>query len=103
MPPAWKQNMLVLLVLYPLVFLFGELVQEPLLLDNGVEFWLALFHRQRRERRAVFGWVLIPWISGAFGRWLSPPSERSARVSLVGAALVALLYGLLLAVFSIYP
>ena len=43
MPSAWKQNMLVLLVLYPLVFLFGELVQEPLLLDNGVEFWLALF------------------------------------------------------------
>jgi antibiotic biosynthesis monooxygenase (ABM) superfamily enzyme len=29
--PAWKQNMLVLLMLYPVVFLFGYFVQNPLL------------------------------------------------------------------------
>ena len=42
--PAWKQNMLVLLALYPVVFLFGYFVQTPLLMRRlGWPFWLALF------------------------------------------------------------
>src|SRR5712672_4827094 len=42
--PAWKQNMIVLLLLYPVVFLFGTRVQTPLLMDRArLPFWLALF------------------------------------------------------------
>jgi uncharacterized protein len=37
-PPVWKQNMIVLLVLYPTVFLFGFFVQTPLLLGRGMPF-----------------------------------------------------------------
>jgi uncharacterized protein len=43
LPPTWKMNMLVLLMLYPVVFLMDVLVQKPLLSDRGVPFWLALF------------------------------------------------------------
>ena len=44
-PPAvWKQNMLVLLMLYPVVFLFGLSVQTPLLIGRaGLPFAVALF------------------------------------------------------------
>ena len=42
-PPLWKVNMVVLLGLYPTVFLFSILVQTPLLMHNGMPFWLALF------------------------------------------------------------
>jgi uncharacterized protein len=34
-PAAWKMNMLVLMVLYPVVFLFGGLVQTPFMTDKG--------------------------------------------------------------------
>ncbi len=43
-PAAWKQNMLVLLMLYPVVFLFGLTVQTPLLMRSlGLPFAIALF------------------------------------------------------------
>ena len=43
-PPApWKMNMLVLLVLYPVVFLFGFFVQTPFLTGRGLPFAIALF------------------------------------------------------------
>ena len=36
--------MIVLLLLYPVVFLFGAWVQTPLLMERaGLPFWLALF------------------------------------------------------------
>lgn len=73
--PVWKQNMLVLLVLYPLVFLFGELVQDPLLVEQGVPFWLALFVGNAVSVAAL-GWVLVPWTSRAFDWWLDPASTR---------------------------
>jgi antibiotic biosynthesis monooxygenase (ABM) superfamily enzyme len=44
-PPAiWKLNMLVLLMLYPVVFLFGFYVQTPFLIGRaGLPFAIALF------------------------------------------------------------
>jgi len=43
-PAAWKQHMLVLLLLYPVVFLFGLFVQNPLLsVRAGLPFAFALF------------------------------------------------------------
>ena len=43
-PAAWKMNMIVLLLLYPVVFLFGALVGTPFLMPGkGLPFWLALF------------------------------------------------------------
>ena len=42
--PVWKQNMMVLLMLYPVVFLFGYFVQTPFLIGRaGLPFAGALF------------------------------------------------------------
>lgn len=100
--PPWKQNMLVLLVLYPLVFLFGKLIQDPLLLDNGVPFWAALFIGNAVSV-ALLGWVLIPWASRLFKWWLSTPGPHATRTNTLGTATVLLLYGVCLALFAAYP
>lgn len=63
-PPAWKQNMVVLLTLYPTVFLFGFLVQTPLMVGRGMPFWLALF-LANAVSTALLGWLFVPWASRA--------------------------------------
>lgn len=98
-PPAWKQNMLVLLLLYPVVFLFGYAVQGPLL-DKGLHFpfWLSLFISN------VVGVLLlnklVPWVCGRFGWWLKPNPAITRQTNLRGAALILAFYGLSLLVFS---
>jgi antibiotic biosynthesis monooxygenase (ABM) superfamily enzyme len=98
-PPAWKQNMLVLLMLYPVVFLFGKWVQTPLLMERGAApFWLALFIGNAASV-TLLNW-LVPWASRRFGWWLRPSGHDNARVAWTGAALVTLLYGVCLVVFA---
>jgi antibiotic biosynthesis monooxygenase (ABM) superfamily enzyme len=98
-PPSWKQNLLVLVVLYPLVFLFGEWVQEPLLLDRGVPFWLALFIGNV-VTVALLGWVLLPTANRLFASWLNLPVDRHPRAEWTGTAWLVLLCGLSLFVFA---
>lgn len=96
-PPAWKQNMLVLLMLYPVVFLFGHLVQAPLLVRLlGLPFWLALFIGNAVSV-VLLNW-LVPWVSGRFGWWLRPAAPT--LLTLAGTVLVVALYGLALLVFA---
>jgi uncharacterized protein len=98
-PTAWKQNMIVLLLLYPVVFLFGLAVQTPLLMRlAGLPFWLALFIGNVVSV-VLLNW-LVPWVSGYFGWWLAPAGKAGGRIDLAGTALVLALYGLLLFVFS---
>jgi uncharacterized protein len=101
-PPAWKQNMIVLLVLYPVVFLFGAWVQTPLLVNRGVPFWLALFIGNAVSV-VLLGSLLIPWVSRAFKWWLAPRADALRWTNWAGTALVLALYGLSLAIFSQFP
>ena len=101
-PPAWKQNMIVLLLLYPVVFLFGAWVQTPLLMGKaGLPFWLALFIGNAASV-LLLNW-LVPWVSRGFGWWLTPASDARGRTSIAGAALIVLLYAACLLVFSRFP
>lgn len=101
-PAAWKQNMLVLLALYPVVFLFGYWVGTPLLSARaGLPFWLALFVGNVASTLILS--QVVPRISEGFGWWLRPRREEAARTNLAGIALVCLLYLLLLVVFSRFP
>ncbi|MES2585022.1 MAG: antibiotic biosynthesis monooxygenase [Pseudomonadota bacterium] len=98
-PPAWKQNMLVLLLLYPVVFLFGYGVQGPLLdRDLHLPFWLSLFISN------VVGVLLlnklVPWTCARFGWWLKPEPGKARQANLRGAALIVSFYALSLLVFS---
>jgi antibiotic biosynthesis monooxygenase (ABM) superfamily enzyme len=98
----WKQNMLVLLLLYPVVFLFGAWVQTPWLMEQArMPFWLALFVGNVASI-LVLNW-LVPWVSNRFEWWLHPVASRSGKTDLTGAAIVVALYVLCLLVFSLHP
>jgi antibiotic biosynthesis monooxygenase (ABM) superfamily enzyme len=98
-PAAWKQNMMVLLLLYPIVFLFGLWVQNPLLIGKaGLPFWLALFIGNMVSVLLLS--KLVPWISQVFGWWLQPGATQRRRATVGGAALVIALYAAWLALFS---
>ena len=98
-PAVWKMNMLVLLLLYPIVFLFGIWVQTPLLMGKaGLPFWLALFIGNVVSV-LLLNW-LVPWTSGGFGWWLVPARNAGGRTSLAGAGMIVLLYAGWLFLFS---
>ena len=97
--PAWKMNMIVLLLLYPVVFLFGLSVQTPILMHAlGLPFWLALF--LGNVVSVLILNYLVPWTSRRFAWWLTPAETPSARIDLTGAGLILAGYIVLLAVFS---
>jgi len=97
-PAAWKQNMLVLLMLYPVVFLFGFFVQTPLLTGRaGLPFAVALFCGNVVSVLILS--YLVPLVSNRFLWWLQPTSANRTRINIVGAVLVTALYAILVLVF----
>ena len=91
--------MLVVLLLYPVVFLFGALVQVPILIGRiGMPFWLALF--VGNVVSVLLLSQLVPCASGRFAWWLRPQGDSARRTNLAGAALVLGLYAVCLLVFS---
>jgi antibiotic biosynthesis monooxygenase (ABM) superfamily enzyme len=101
-PPGWKQNMIVLLILYPTVFLFGFFVQDPLLRRAGVPFWLSLFFANAVST-VLLGYWFVPWASRALNWWLRPAPADAASATWRGVALIAALYALCLLAFSLFP
>ncbi|MBL6076811.1 hypothetical protein JMJ56_02255 [Belnapia sp. T18] len=94
--PAWKQNMLVLLLLYPVVFLFGSFVQAPWLMDRlGLSFPVALFLGNLASVLLLN--LLVPRASRGFAWWLGA-SRRP--VTLIGAGLLLALYGAMILAFT---
>jgi antibiotic biosynthesis monooxygenase (ABM) superfamily enzyme len=91
--PVWKRNMLVLLVLYPVVFLTATWIQDPFLVGNGLPFWLALFFANIISVVAL-GWVLVPAADKLFGWWLYPGGRSRRMTTIMGTAVVIGLYGL---------
>lgn len=100
--PAWKQNMLVLFMLYPVVFLFGAFVQTPLLSEKAhLPFAVALFIGNMFSVLTLS--KLVPWISGRFTWWLNPSSGKSASTSVLGAALLTVAYaGMVVAFWRLF-
>jgi antibiotic biosynthesis monooxygenase (ABM) superfamily enzyme len=91
--------MIVLLLLYPVVFLFGAWVQTPVLMGKaGLPFWFALFIGNVVSV-LLLSW-LVPWVSNGFGWWLSPARSAGRWTNFAGAALVVLFYAVWLFVFS---
>jgi len=85
-PPVWKQNMVVLLMLFPLVFLFGHFVQVPILqIRLGIPFAVALLIGNI-VGVVLLNW-LVPWASNRFGWWLllraAVPNARTVAGAVV--------------------
>jgi len=103
-PPAvWKQNMIVLLFLYPIVFLFGAWVGTPLLMQRAkMPFWLVLFIGNVVSITSLN--YLVPWGSDRLKWWLRLPVGSSpTKTNLAGAALLGALYVLSMLVLSLFP
>ena len=98
-PAAWKQNMLVLTLLYPIVFLFGFWVGTPLLTAWAhLPFWLALFIGNIVS--VVLLSKLLPLVVRRFEWWLSPTGGNARWTNLAGAGIVAAIYAAWLLAFS---
>ncbi len=98
-PAAWKQNMIVLLVLYPIVFLFAILIQTPLLMgEANLPFPVALFIGNTVS--VILLNYLVPWTSAGFTWWLRPAARAPVRATTAGAMLVIVLYGVLIFFFT---
>jgi antibiotic biosynthesis monooxygenase (ABM) superfamily enzyme len=98
--PAWKQNMVVLALLYPVVFLFGAWVQTPLLMHRaGLPFWLTLFIGNIAGV-LILNW-LVPWTSRRLAWWLQASNTVTDRINIAGTALLLGIYAVSLAAFGL--
>jgi antibiotic biosynthesis monooxygenase (ABM) superfamily enzyme len=93
--PIFKSNLLVLLMLYPIVFLWGYLIGDTLL--KGLPFWLSLFIGNVVSTQ-LLGWFLVPWAFRRFGWWVK--RDQPARVHIAGYAIVIALYAVSMAVYA---
>lgn len=99
-PGGWqifKNGLLVLLVLYPIVYLWGLFVAHPLLDAYGVPVWLSLFIGNLVSTQ-ILGWWAVPAIFRAFRWWLAP--NPGLRRAVLGYATLAVLYALSMGVFA---
>jgi len=97
---AWKQNMVVLLVLYPLLFLLNEWLQKPILVGVfHLPYWFFLFINNAAS--VVLLSLILPWVSQRLGWWLNPEVPDRKR-DLAGVALVVGFYVLWLLAFWQY-
>lgn len=91
--PVWKMDMVVLLLLYPIVFLWGFYVGTPLLAEKlHLPFAVNLFIGNIFSV-ALTGF-LVPWTAnGPLGWWLRPRNARQAMgIHFLGAAIVCAIY-----------
>lgn len=94
----WKSNLLVLLVLYPLIFLWGYAAGTPLFSEAlGWPWWAVLFVGNFVSTQ-LLGWFLVPLVMKAFRRWLAP--HPGWVVQLVGYAVVVVLCAGFMALYA---
>ena len=94
--PVWKMDMLVLLMLYPIVFLWSVWIGRPYLSD--LSFAVALFIGNIVS--VGLTGFLVPWVAKRFGWWLQPAGHRNAlTVHFLGAGVILALYAAMIFVF----
>ncbi|MDH7794905.1 MULTISPECIES: antibiotic biosynthesis monooxygenase [unclassified Beijerinckia] len=97
-PAAWKMNMIVLLTLYPVVFLWGLLVGTPILMGAlKLDFPVALFIGNAFS--VILTSYLVPWTANRLSWWLTPPKAGRTRVDLLGAVLLVATYAIMILLF----
>ncbi|CAN5684411.1 antibiotic biosynthesis monooxygenase [soil metagenome] len=98
-PAAWKMNMIVLLLLYPIVFLFSFFVQGPYLMNAfRLPFATAMFCGNVVS--TILLAFLVPLVANRMGWWLTPPTAQARRNGILGAAAIVVLYAILVVVFT---
>jgi uncharacterized protein len=95
--PVFKSNLIVLMMLYPIVFLWGYFVSDPLFAAHDVPFWLSLFIGNVVSTQ-LLGWVFVPWAFKRLGWWLK--RKRRWQVHLAGYLIVCAAYAISMAVYA---
>lgn len=95
-PPAlWKQTMLILLVLFPIVML--ELKYLPLLIGS-LNLSLSTFIGNAISV-SLISWPMMPIALFFLGWWLVPKKGKELSYTLLGTGIIVLLYLIEIAVF----
>lgn len=98
-PPAWKMNLVVLMLLYPIVFLFGIYVVNPYFLGWAkLPFPVALFLSNIAS--IVLLNYAVPWVSNRLAWWLNPAAKGFGRVNLAGWALLSAICLVMVFIFT---
>ena len=95
LPSVWKQTMIVLLVLFPIVML--ELKFLPLLIGN-LNPSLATFIGNAISV-TLLAWPMVPIAIWFLGWWLSPKGESRQRATIMGTLVLTVLYLIEIAIF----
>jgi antibiotic biosynthesis monooxygenase (ABM) superfamily enzyme len=97
--PTWKQSMVVLLILYPTVFLLSVYATNPL----EWPLWAGLFLGNVLSV-SLMGFIITPLVMRyVLGWWLNPPPTASPERERNGFLLVVTCYVVFLVVFSVWP
>jgi hypothetical protein len=94
---VWKMDMIVLLLLYPIVFLWGVSAGTPILQNMlHLPFAISLFIGN------IFSvgltGFMVPWVANRMGWWLAP-KKNVVQANLLGAALILAAYLVSILVF----
>jgi uncharacterized protein len=93
--PVWKQTMIVLLVLFPLVMLQFKFLRPWTL---GLNISLATFIANAVSV-ILISWPMMPIALYGLGWWLSPQGETRTKATIIGTVVVLALYAIEVAVF----
>jgi antibiotic biosynthesis monooxygenase (ABM) superfamily enzyme len=97
--PVWKMDMLVLLLLYPIVFLWGVWLGTPYL-DHKLHMSFAVALFVGNIVSVGLTGFLVPWVANRFfGWWLHPPGKHALRTHFLGAGIIVALYAAMVVVF----
>ncbi len=94
---VWKMDFIVLLLLYPIVFLWGVWVGTPLLQNQMNLPWAVNLFIGNIFSVALTGFG-VPWVANHMGWWMSPKGNV-LRINLMGAGLICAVYAISIWVF----
>ena len=97
---VWKMDMIVLLLLYPIVFLWGVFAGTPILQNQLNLPWAVNLFIGNIFSVALTGFM-VPWVANRMGWWMFPKGNV-AGANLLGAGLILAIYAVSIVVFWKY-
>jgi antibiotic biosynthesis monooxygenase (ABM) superfamily enzyme len=97
---VWKMDMIVLLLLYPIVFLWGVFAGTPILQNQLNLPWAVNLFIGNIFSVALTGFM-VPWVANRMGWWMFPKGNV-LRANLLGAGLILAIYVISIVVFWKY-
>jgi antibiotic biosynthesis monooxygenase (ABM) superfamily enzyme len=88
--PVWKMDFIVLMLLYPIVFLWGVSVGTPILQNQLNTPWALNLFIGNIFSVTLTGFM-VPWVANHMGWWMNPKGNV-LRANLLGALLVCAIY-----------